>query len=81
MSSIQQVRVLHDFKEVRVIAKALRIPIKEHGRLRRDEAIKKDIEDKVVDSGSLLYADWLKRIRSGRTPWKQYFDPIRIYKR
>ena len=79
MSSIQQVRALHDFKEVRVIARALRIPIKENGRLRREGDMKKDIEDKVLDSGSLLFADWFKRIRSGRTPWKQYFDPIRKY--
>ena len=79
MSSIQQVRALHDFMEVRVIAKGLRIPIKEHGRLRREGDIKHDIEEKVLDSGSLLYADWLKRIRSGRTPWKKYFDPLRKY--
>ena len=79
MSAIHEIRILKDQFEVRKIAKALHIHWKIRGHPKKEDDLKKEIINTVQESGSLIYTDWLKRIRSGRNPWKQYYDPIRKY--
>ena len=79
MSSIHEIRVLKDIIEVKKIAKALRIHEKVGCKHKKEAVLKAEIINTVQDSGTLLYHDWLKRIRSGRNPWKQYYDPLRKY--
>ena len=65
--------------DLHIYAIALRVPLKVGNKHNKKETLLADIIAKFHDSGRLLAEDWMRRVDSGRNPWRINFDPVRKY--